>query len=118
MSLLSKITWTNKTNPVTVIDRTKQATAEDFLETKTVVNAIVDAVNYIKANEVTLVSGVNHVLFNDAYPTGVPFCIIVHNCYNSDGYLVGHSITNKTKDGFDVTIGEAANLVYLTVPQR
>jgi len=118
MSQLPKITWTNKTNPAPVANRSQQATAEDFLEIKTIVNNVVDGVNYIKADEVVLVPGLNHILFLAAYPTGLAFCIIVHNCYNSDGYLVGHSITNKTKDGFDVTIGEAANLIYLTVPQR
>lgn len=118
MSQITKLTYGTKTNIVAISDRTKQATAEDFNDIKTVVNNVVDGVNYIKADEVALVSGLNHVLFLTAYPTGITFCIIVHNCYNSDGYLVGHSITNKTKDGFDVTIGEAANLIYLTVPQR
>lgn len=118
MSLISKLDYAEKSNVVEVVNRPTQATAEDFNEIKTVVNSLVDGINQIKANEVALVQGINHVLFLAAYSVGVPYCIIVHNCYNSSGYLVGHTITNKTVSGFDVTVGEAVNFIYLSVPQR
>lgn len=41
---MPEITWEDKTNPHPIVDRTKQATAEDFKETKTAVNAIYQGV--------------------------------------------------------------------------
>jgi len=118
MTQINKLTYTNKTNPISVVDRTKQATAEDFNEIKSIVNDCVDGINWIKSDEVALVVGVNHVSFMAAYPAGVPYGIIVHNCYNSKGYLVAHKISNKTTSGFDVTVSEASTFMYLAVPKR
>lgn len=38
----TKITYTDKTNPIDVVDRSQQATAEDFNEIKTAINANAD----------------------------------------------------------------------------
>lgn len=118
MTQINKLTYQTKTNPVAIVDRTKQATAEDFNELKATVNECVDGINWIKSDEVALVAGVNHVSFMAAYPSGVPYGIIVHNCYNSKGYLTAHRISNKTVSGFDVTVSEACTLTYLSVPKR
>lgn len=118
MSQISKLTYSNKTNPIAIVDRTKQATAEDFNEIKVVVNNCVDGINWIKSDEVPLIPGINTVLFLASYPSGIPYGIIVHNCYNSKGYLVAHKISNKTVSGFDVNVSEACTLTYLAVPKR
>ncbi|MDD4971904.1 MAG: hypothetical protein PHT07_20960 [Paludibacter sp.] len=118
MSQIAKLNYGVKTNPVGVTDRSKQATAEDFNEIKTVVNDCVDGINWIKSDEAALSVGVNHILFLAAYPVGLPYVIVVHNAYDSRGYLLSHTITNKTKDGFDVTVASAGTFLYLTVPKR
>lgn len=118
MSQINKLNYDTKTNPVGVTDRSKQATAEDFNEIKAVVNNCADGINWIKSDEMALSVGINHVLFLAPYPSGVPYGIVVHNCYNSRGYLIGHTITNKTINGFDVTVSEAGNFLYLSVPKR
>ena len=118
MSQIAKLTYSTKTNPVSVTDRSKQATAEDFNELKEVVNNCVDGINWIKCNENSIPSGTTTVSFLFPYPVGLPYAIIVHNCYNSKGYLVAHRITNKTVSGFDVTVSEACTLTYLAVPKR
>lgn len=116
--MIAKLTYATKSNKVAVDDRTTQATAEDFNEIKTVVNNCVDGINLIKADEVALTAGLNNVLFLVPYPAGVSFAIVVHNCYNPDGYLVAHTITNKTVNGFDVTVSEAVNFLYMATPNR
>ena len=118
MSLISKLTYQTKTNPIAITDRTKQATAEDFNEIKTVVNNCVDGINWIKSDEIHIPSGTTTVLFLNAYPSGVPYGIIVHNCFNTKGYNVAHRISNKTVLGFDVTVSEASTFTYLAVPKR
>lgn len=118
MSQIFKLTYSTKTNPVAITDRTKQATAEDFNEIKTVVNNCVDGINWIKSDEVSIPSGTTTVSFLAHYPAGVPYGIVVHNCYNSKGYNVAHRISNKTVSGFDVTVSEACTLTYLAVPKR
>lgn len=118
MGLISKIIYGNKSNAIPVVNRLIQATAEDFNEIKEVVNNCVDGINWIKSDEVQLAKGNNTVLFLSAYPFGVPFAIIVHNCYNTRGYLVAHTITNKNITGFDISVGEACILTYLSVPKR
>ena len=101
MAQLNKLTYQDKTNPVPVVDRPTQATAEDFNEIKATVNACVDGINQIKSDEAALVAGTQTVLFLAPYPLGVPFVLTVINCVNDQGYKVGHTITNKNKDGFD-----------------
>ena len=118
MAQLSKLTYSNKTNPVAVVDRPTQATAEDFNEIKTIVNACVDGVNQIKSDEAALVAGNQTVNFLVAYPLGIAFVVTTINCVNANGYRVAATITNKNKDGFDVNVGEPCILVYLAVPQR
>jgi hypothetical protein len=118
MVQLNKLTYANKTNPVPVVDRSTQATAEDFNEIKTIVNATVDGINQIKSDEAALVAGNQTVEFLAPYPLGVPFVIATLSCVNAQGYRVAATITNKTKDGFDVNVGEPCTLVYLSVPQR
>jgi len=118
MSQIGKIIWDDKSNARPVTDRTKQAVAEDFLEIKTVVNNCVDGINWIKSDEVALAIGVNHIAFNFAYPVGVAYLIMVHNCYNTTGYLIAHTITNKLRTGFDVTVSESGILTYMTVVKR
>lgn len=118
MSQIGKLAYTNKTNVVPVVDRTKQATAEDFNDIKTVVNNCVDGINWIKSDEVSIPSGTTTVSFLAAYSAGIPYGIVVHNCYNSKGYNVSHRISNKTVSGFDVTVSEPSTLTYLAVPKR
>lgn len=118
MSQIAKLTYDAKTNAVAVVNRPTQATAEDFNEIKTVVNNCADGINWIKSDEVALSIGVNAITFLAPYAAGTPYGIVVHNCYNSSGYLVAHTITDKTVNGFNVTVGEAVNLVYLAVPKR
>lgn len=116
--MINKLTYATKSNKIAVADRTTQATAEDFNEIKEVVNNCVDGINLIKADEVALIAGVNNVVFLTAYPIGLPFAIVVHNCYNASGYLVAHTITNKTVTGFDVTVSEAVDFLYMATPNR
>jgi len=118
MAQLNKLTYEDKTNPVAVVDRPTQATAADFNDIKEIVNACVDGVNYIKSDEANLIAGDNTVTFIAPYALGVPYSVIVHNCYDTNGYLVAHRISNKTKDGFDVNVGKDCTIVYLTAPQR
>lgn len=120
MSQIDKISFEEKTNPVEVSNRGTQATAEDFNEIKTVVNNLVDGVNWIKCDEAILEAGDNVVPFNSSYPDGVSYFITVLQCKNSKGYIMGHSVPNetKTKNGFTVNVDEAGTLVYLAIPQR
>lgn len=118
MGLISKLLYDTKTNPVAIVDRTQQATAEDFNEIKTVVNNCADGINWIKSGSVNLPSGTTTVLFATEYAVGVPFSLIISDCLNEDGYLTGHTITNADRFGFDVTVAEAVTLVYLAVPTR
>jgi len=116
--MIGKLTYETKTNPNAVTDRTKQATAQDFNEIKTVVNNCVDGINWIKCDEVNITAGTTRILFNEAYPEGIPFAILIHEIRNSKGYLVSHGITNKDRFGFDVTVSSAGVMVYLTAPRR
>ncbi len=118
MGQLSKLTYTNKTDPVAVVDRPTQATAADFNDIKEIVNACVDGVNQIKSDEAALVAGNQTVPFLVSYPLGIPFVVTVLNCVNANGYRVAYTVSNKDKDGFDVNVGEDCTLVYLSVPQR
>ena len=118
MSLITKILYTNKVNINAVIARVNQATAEDFNEIKEVVNNLVDAVNWMKCDEADLVAGDNDILFNDAYPVGVPFAIINHDCIDSNGYWVNNTITNKSETGFTINVSKACHLIYLCMPKR
>lgn len=118
MSLISKLDYAQKSNVVEVVNRPTQATAEDFNEIKTVVNNCVDGINWIKSDEKVLTAGTTRVLFTNAYPVGLAYGVVIHNCYDSRGYLAGHTITNKGIDGFDVTVNVACTLLYLTVPKR
>ena len=118
MTQIAKLNYNTKTNPVAITDRTKQATAEDFNEIKTVVNNCADGINWIKSDEVALVIGVNTVEFLSPYPAGIPYGIVIHDCRDSKGYLLAHTISNKTVLGFDVTVTKSGTLTYLAVPKR
>jgi len=113
-----KITYEDKHNLHPVTDRPTQATAEDFNEIKDVVNSLSGNIDMTKSDEVPLVAGTNTVAFRIPYPLGAEFVVIVHNCYDSRGYTVGHSIDNKTLNGFDVTVPVDCNLLYLSVERR
>jgi hypothetical protein len=118
MTQITKLSYATKTNAKAIVNRTIQATAEDFNEIKAAVNDCVDGVNWIKADRVDLVSGVNHIAFQFAYPEDFVYVIIVHNCYNADGYLIAHTISGNSNLGFDVTVAESGTLVYMAVPKR
>jgi hypothetical protein len=58
----SQLTYDNKTNPIDVIDRSQQATAEDFNEIKSVVNAnATDADDRITQNESDIASNTSSI---------------------------------------------------------
>nr|WP_319265314.1 hypothetical protein [uncultured Draconibacterium sp.] len=118
MALLSKVTYTDKENVNPVVIRKNQATAEDFNELKTVLNAAVDDLNWIKADEYDVPAGTTLVPFNDAFPDGVPYAILVHNCYDSNGYLLGHTLGSQLRAGFEVTVSKACKVVYLAIRKR
>lgn len=120
MSLISKLGFPTKTNKIPVTDRTEQATAEDFNEIKTTVNEVVDGVNFLKVNEVAIVAGINNILFQYRYPTGTPYGIITHRCYDADGYEIAHEIPDsyKNSDGFRLISPVSGTLFYSTQPQR
>ena len=118
MALITKVTYDDKININPIVTRVNQATAEDFIELKEVINNCVDGINWIKSDEADIPAGTTRILFNSAYPSGVPFAILIHNCYESNGYLAAHSITNKDIDGFDVTVSVPAKVLYLTSPKR
>ena len=120
MSLISKLGFPTKTNQVAVVDRSKQATAEDFNEIKTTVNEVVDGVNFLKVNEVAIIEGINNIVFQYRYPTGTPYGIITHRCYDVDGYEVAHEIPDayKNSDGFKLISPVSGTLFYSTQPQR
>lgn len=118
MTQIAKLTYEQKYNRLAIVERKSQATAEDFNEIKTIVNQCVDGINWIKCDEIALESGINHVSFLAPYPAGIPYAIIIHNCYNSKGYIVAHKISNKSVSGFDVTVSEACVFNYLSTPKR
>lgn len=118
MALLAKILYEEKYNRNPIIERKSQATAEDFNDIQTIVNAAVDDLNWIKCDEYDVPAGTTLVPFNDAYPEGVAYAILVHNCYNSKGYLTAHTITNPGREGFEVTVSEACRVLYLTSRKR
>lgn len=118
MSQIQKLTYTVKTNPAAVTDRTKQATAEDFNEIKTTVNECVDGINGIKANSQNVVAGANTIAFLAAYPIGTSYAILTHRCYDADGFEVAHTITGKSNTGFTLTSPVAGTFLYSTQPIR
>jgi hypothetical protein len=118
MSQIDKLDYEDKTDPVAVTNRPTQATSDDFNEIKEVVNNCVDGINWIKCDEVAIAADGDTVAFLVAYPDGVAYFVTVLNCINDMGYKVAHTISNKSKIGFDVNVSEACTMVYLTAIQR
>lgn len=118
MGLLSKILFGNKYNINPIVIREAQATAEDFNELKTVVNACVDDLNWIKSDEFEIGAGTTTVSFNDAFPDGVAVAVAILICNNANGYFVANKVTNPTREGFDITVSQAASGMYLAIRKR
>ena len=118
MSLLSKITFTNKYNKNAVGEREAQATAEDFNEIKSVVNALVNDLNWIKSDAFAVEAGTTTILFNDAFDVGVPYAVAILSCNNANGYYVSFATSNHLRTGFDITVGQACSGLYLAIRKR
>lgn len=118
MSLLSKILYNDKYNRNAVIERESQATAEDFNDIKTIVNALTDDLNWIKSDEFSVNAGTTTINYNNAFPDGVAYAVVVLACYNGQGYAVAHKTTNPTRNGFDLTVGQACVGIYLAIRKR
>lgn len=118
MAQLNKLTYENKSNPVPVVNRQTQATAEDFNEIKAIVNAAVDGINWIKCDAAELVAGDNPITFIAPYPVGIEFKVVVITCTDADGYYISNRIISSSESGFVINVSKVCTLVYLAVPRR
>lgn len=118
MANLAKIEYDDKSNVNDVINRQIQATAEDFNDIKNITNAVVDAVNGMKCDQVDVITGINTVIFNDPYPAGYEFIILYIVVTDATGLHVGYVTSNKSENGFDITVAKSGTLRYLTMPRR
>lgn len=79
-TLLEKITYEDKSNPIPVVTRSEQATAEDFNEIKEVVNNLVDRANLVGAPGFTYIafaSSDTGTGFTLDYSTSLPYIAIL-----------------------------------------
>lgn len=102
------ITYDNKTNVNPIIDRTKQSTAEDWIEVKSIVN-ILSALLHIESDDIALLDSYSHqVDFVDSYNLPDAYCIIKLSVYwidSSDGddVIVEVGIKNLVKNQSNFT---------------
>lgn len=81
---LPRLTYGTKTNPKPVVDRNKQATAEDFNDIKNVVNqtaAVVDSISPLSVNGVTFLKPLDAHQYLSASATGA-IKITIPNTWN------------------------------------
>lgn len=80
------ITYLDKTNPNPITDRTKQSTAEDWIEVKTVVNNL-SGLLHIESKDEALTAALTHTItFDGDYPdTGYCFIKMVVYRIEADG---------------------------------
>lgn len=77
MSKAPEITYPAKTNAYPIVDRTKQSTAEDWIEVKEVVNQLSKRLHSeIKENEALPTSFTHQLFFDDAYDSIEEYAVI------------------------------------------
>lgn len=93
MTPLEKITYEDKSNPIPVMDRPLQATAEDFNEIKEVVNSLVDRANEVGTPGflyIAFASSDTGADFTMTYSTSLPYIAILQTAEAIETPLVAN----------------------------
>lgn len=98
-----KITYDDKSNNVTIVDRTKQATAEDFQDIKDTVNNNVDDINdRFYREDINLVANTDYNIPNPhSFTDAIPQIVQVKAL---DGTVILDAYLNVNQSTGDITI--------------